>query len=165
MTSTLLWYVPGLPTTKRMSAISSLLNIAAFLSLTVGLEACQLGSMVDWPGQVKLKDVLVKLGDARGDVGALAGCVICIVSRWEMLWGGDRDRPPLLGVSAATKEQWTWKYTIITTIIIFLLSTLDMLYRSVTLNLNNMMSVCVPLDKGGGGGMILTGEYIEGWPK
>jgi len=84
--------------------------MAAFLSLTVGLEACQLGSTVDWPGHIKVKDVVVKLGDARGDVGALAGCVICIVSRCEMLWGGDKDRPPLLGVSAATKEESQWKY-------------------------------------------------------
>jgi hypothetical protein len=118
MTNTLMRYVPGLPTTKRMSAISSLLNIAAFLSLTVGLEACQLGSTVDWPGQVKLKDVLVKLGDASGDVGALAGCVICIASRCEMLWGGERDRPPLFGVSAVTKEQWQWKYIVLITVFI-----------------------------------------------
>jgi len=47
MTSNLMKCVPGLPTMKRISAISSLLNMAAFLSLTVGLEACQLGSTVD----------------------------------------------------------------------------------------------------------------------
>lgn len=33
-----------------MSAMSWLLNMAAFLSRMVGLVACQLGSRVAWPG-------------------------------------------------------------------------------------------------------------------
>ncbi|KAJ8874118.1 hypothetical protein PR048_024959, partial [Dryococelus australis] len=102
--------LPGLPTMKRMSAMSSLLNMAALRSRTVGLVACQLGSMVDWPGDTRLKVVLVAvdvaavallltlLGDARGEVGALAGCVICIASLCEMLCGG--DSPTLFSVSA-----------------------------------------------------------------
>lgn len=74
--STLFIYfiLPGLPTIKRISAINSLLNMAALRSRTVDLVACQLGSKVERLEQVRLKFVvLVKLGDARGDVGALAG--------------------------------------------------------------------------------------------
>lgn len=38
--------LPSLPTTNRMSAIKSLLNIAALRSRTVDLVACQFGSPV-----------------------------------------------------------------------------------------------------------------------
>lgn len=65
-------YVPGLPTIKWTSAISSLLNMAALRSRIVGLDACQLGSSVDCPPDIKLNDV-PKLGEASGEVGALAG--------------------------------------------------------------------------------------------
>lgn len=56
-------YLPGLPTINVISAISWLLNMAAFLSLTVGLVACQLGSRVAVPGG--------GAGDTVGDVAEL----------------------------------------------------------------------------------------------
>lgn len=63
-----------------MSAISSLLNMAAFLSLTLALLACQLGSIVLIPAgdvvRVKVVVEVAGLGDASGDTGAEAGCVI-----------------------------------------------------------------------------------------
>lgn len=106
-----LYTIPGLPTINRTSAISSLLNMAAFLSLTVDFVACQFGSSVDKLLHVRLKFVvLMKLGEASGDVGALAGCVICIASLWEMPWGGERDKPPLLIVSTETKLCQTYLY-------------------------------------------------------
>lgn len=40
------WDLPSLPTTKLMSDINSLLNIAALRSRTVGFVACQFGSPV-----------------------------------------------------------------------------------------------------------------------
>lgn len=85
---------PGDPTIKRMSAIRSLLNIAAFLSRTVGLEACQFGSRV--PGGPTGETQ----GLAGGEPGALAGCITCRLSLCETTWGGDRLRDPLLSVSA-----------------------------------------------------------------
>lgn len=101
-------YKPGLPTKNRMSAINSLLNMAAFRSRTVDLVACQFESSVVRLEHVRLKLlVVIKFGDANGDVGALAGCVICIVSRWEMLLGGDIDKPPLLSVSTRTYNIYT----------------------------------------------------------
>lgn len=91
-----------------MSAINSLLNMAAFRSRTVDLVACQFESSVVRLEHVRLKLlVVIKFGDANGDVGALAGCVICIVSRWEMLLGGDIDKPPLLSVSTRTYNIYT----------------------------------------------------------
>lgn len=91
-----------------MSAINSLLNMAAFRSRTVDLVACQFESSVVRLEHVRLKLlVVIKFGDANGDVGALAGCVICIVSRWDMLLGGDIDKPPLLSVSTRTYNIYT----------------------------------------------------------
>lgn len=91
-----------------MSAINSLLNMAAFRSRTVDLVACQFESSVVRLEHVRLKLlVVIKFGDANGDVGALAGCVICIVSRWEMLLGGDIDKPPLFSVSTRTYNIYT----------------------------------------------------------
>lgn len=77
-----------------MSAINSLLNIAAFRSLTVGFVACQLGSVVGsslslfrLPSESPdgdCKQNVVKFcapGDARGELGMLDGCVINRLSR------------------------------------------------------------------------------------
>lgn len=79
-----------------MSAINSLLNIAAFRSLTVGFVACQLGSVVgsfvSWlevmwftetaDGECKQNEVeLCPLGEPKGELGMLDGCVINILSR------------------------------------------------------------------------------------
>lgn len=87
---------PGLPTTNRTSAMSSLLNIAALRSRTVGLEACQLGSRV-LSGPIGLIH-----GLEGGDPGALAGCNIWRLSFWDTVCGGDKDKAPLLIVSAIT---------------------------------------------------------------
>lgn len=46
--------LPGGPTTKNMSAINSLLNMAAFRSLILILLACQFGSMVEALALLKL---------------------------------------------------------------------------------------------------------------
>lgn len=90
-----------------MSAISSLLNIAAFRSLTVGLVACQLGSVVgssfSWLVPMLLIDSAVgdckqnvlelcAPGDASGELGMLEGWVMSRLSRWlsnALLCGGD----------------------------------------------------------------------------
>lgn len=79
-----------------ISAISSLLNIAALRSLTVGFVACQLGSVVgSSPSWLELMlltdnadgdcrqndDELCPLGDAKGELGMLDGWVINIFSR------------------------------------------------------------------------------------
>jgi hypothetical protein len=79
---------PSHPTTNLMSAINSLLNIAAFLSLTVGLVACQLGSVVGSSpslfgltllGEIDEGDCKQKVvefcapGDASGELGMLDG--------------------------------------------------------------------------------------------
>ena len=82
--------------------MSWLLNMAAFRSLTEDFDACQFGSRVLWAGLFSVKaDVgeVAGFGEAKGDVGALAGCVICTDSLWETLFGGDTDKPPPLIVS------------------------------------------------------------------
>lgn len=75
---------PSLPTIKLMSAINSLLNIAAFRSRTVDFVACQFGSPVfmighKFPLDGIQNDVLrTAPGEANGDDGdddgALHGC-------------------------------------------------------------------------------------------
>lgn len=100
------------PTTKVTSAINWLLNIAAFRSLTVGLDACQFGStVVICPDMLvdrvlnafapePLPPLLAGLGDASGEVGALAGWVTTMWdSLWDMELGGDTDSPALFMVS------------------------------------------------------------------
>lgn len=73
-----------------ISAMSSLLNIAALRSLTEGLLACQLGSnVVCGFGLHKLKFVLVMPGLDNGELFADAGWVICVLSLCEILCGGD----------------------------------------------------------------------------
>lgn len=60
------------------------------------------------PATFKLNVVLVvdvRLGDARGEVGALAGCRICMASRCETLLGGVIENPPLLQLSAETERK------------------------------------------------------------
>ncbi len=71
-------YIPDGPTTKNTSAISSLLNIAAFRSLILVLAACQLGSRVEALALLKL----MGRGEAKGEVGVLleGGCVIWMTS-------------------------------------------------------------------------------------
>lgn len=95
------WVEPGLPTINRTSAIKSLLNMAAFLSRTVGLVACQFGSKV-------LPDV--PIGEIQGldggEPGALAGCITWRLSRCEITCGGDKLREPLFRVSAAMKKKF-----------------------------------------------------------
>lgn len=80
---------------NRTSAIRSLLNMAAFLSLTVGFVACQLGSRV-------LPEV--PMGEMQGldggEPGALAGCITWRLSRCEITCGGDKLSEPLFSVSA-----------------------------------------------------------------
>lgn len=73
------WTCPGGPTTNRTSAIRSLLNMRALRSRTVDLLACQLGSRVaDGPrGETHGLD--------GGVPGALTGCIICRLSRCEMM--------------------------------------------------------------------------------
>lgn len=78
------------------SAIKSLLNMAAFLSLTVGFVACQFGSKV--LPQVPIGEMQ---GLDGGEPGALAGCITCRLSRCEITCGGDKLREPLFKVSAA----------------------------------------------------------------
>lgn len=67
-----------------MSDMSSLLNMAALRSRTVGLVACQFGS------PVSIVNILFGMvndvehwdpGDVSGDDGILDGCVTCISSR------------------------------------------------------------------------------------
>lgn len=76
MNNTNVEHLPSLPTTKLMSDMSSLLNMAAFRSRTVGLVACQFGSPVS---MVKIvfgivNDVeLWAPGDVSGDDGMLDG--------------------------------------------------------------------------------------------
>lgn len=72
------------------------MNIAAFRSRTVGLDACQLGSKV-FSGPTGLLQ-----GLAGGEPGALAGCNICKLSFCDTVCGGDNERAPLLIVSAVT---------------------------------------------------------------
>lgn len=69
-------HVPSLPTMKLISDMSSLLNIAAFRSRTVGLVACQFGSPVSMVNIVFgiVNDVeLCAPGDVSGDDGMLDG--------------------------------------------------------------------------------------------
>lgn len=98
---------PSHPTRNLMSAINSLLNIAALRSRTVGFVACQLGSVVgssdSWLDAMLLIEAVdgdckqneaepCPLGDASGELGTLDGCVISILSRWlsnALLCGGD----------------------------------------------------------------------------
>lgn len=78
--------LPGGPTTKNMSAINSLLNMAAFLSLMLIFVACQFGSMVDALALLKLIGRCCWLSSGwvvNGDVGTLlleGGCVIWMMS-------------------------------------------------------------------------------------
>ena len=74
----------GGPTTKKTSAISSLLYMAALRSRMLVLVACQLGSSVDALALLKL---IGRLGVVSGDVGVLeppptpdGGCVIWMIS-------------------------------------------------------------------------------------
>lgn len=65
---------PSLPTIKLISAINSLLNIAAFRSRTVDFVACQFGSPVfiighEFPLDDIQNDVLSAPGEANGDEG------------------------------------------------------------------------------------------------
>lgn len=89
---------------KLISDMSSLLNMAAFRSRTVGLVACQFGSPVSMVNIVFgiVNDVeLWAPGDVNGDDGMLDGCVTCIVSRCicELLCGGDNSKWPLFNDS------------------------------------------------------------------
>lgn len=66
--------LPSLPTIKLISAINSLLNIAAFRSRTVDFVACQFGSPVfiighEFPLGGIQKEVLSAPGEASGDDG------------------------------------------------------------------------------------------------
>lgn len=101
------WDLPSLPTTKLMSDINSLLNIAALRSRTVGFVACQFGSPVSMAnklfGNWNDADAFWAPGDANGDDGALHGCVTWVVSRciWALLCGGDSSKWPLFNDSTA----------------------------------------------------------------
>lgn len=53
--------------------MSSLLNIAAFRSLMVGLKACQFGSFVELPLNGRLGDDTCITGVIAGDGGIEAG--------------------------------------------------------------------------------------------
>lgn len=89
--------------------------MAAFLSRTVGLDACQLGSAVFGTTNMLTGDVEVvvwtMLGEERGELGALAGWVICMLdSRWEIVWswldGTDKSgKFPFFRVSEGKKIQ------------------------------------------------------------
>lgn len=99
--------LPSLPTMKLISDISSLLNIAAFRSRTVGLVACQFGSPVSIANIVfgSVNDVeLCAPGDVNGDDGMLDGWVTCMFSRCicELLCGGDSNKWPLFNDSTET---------------------------------------------------------------
>ena len=80
--------LPGGPTTKNISAINSLLNMAAFRSLMLILLACQLGSIVEALALLKLIGLccccwLSSGWVISGDVGTLlfeGGCVIWMMS-------------------------------------------------------------------------------------
>lgn len=88
--------------------MSSLLNMAALRSRTVGLVACQFGSPVSMVNMVLfgiVNDVeLWAPGDVNGDDGMLDGCVTCIFSRCicELLCGGDNNKWPLFNDSTVT---------------------------------------------------------------
>lgn len=103
-------HLPSLPTMKLISDISSLLNMAAFRSRTVGLVACQFGSPVSMMNMALfgiVNDVeLWAPGDVNGDDGMLDGCVTCIFSRciWELLCGGDSNKWPLFRDSTAKRR-------------------------------------------------------------
>lgn len=75
---------PSMPTTKLISDISSLLNMAALRSRTVGFVACQFGSPVSMVnivfGMVNEMELCAP-GDVIGDDGILDGCVTCMSSR------------------------------------------------------------------------------------
>lgn len=101
------WDLPSLPTTKLMSDINSLLNIAALRSRTVGFVACQFGSPVSMANKLfgiwNDADAFWAPGDANGDDGALHGCVTWVVSRCicALLCGGDSSKWPLFNDSTA----------------------------------------------------------------
>lgn len=103
-------HLPSLPTMKLISDISSLLNMAAFRSRTVGLVACQFGSPVSMVNMALfgiVNDVeLWAPGDVNGDDGMLDGCVTCIFSRciWELLCGGDSNKWPLFRDSTVKRR-------------------------------------------------------------
>lgn len=101
--------------------------MAAFLSKTVDLVACQFGSAVsltfelDEPldGIEKEFEWLKGPGDASGEDGALTGCVICMLfvcccgccCCWPLdpaagLCGGDNKTPPLFKVSTGKEDVW-----------------------------------------------------------
>lgn len=98
-------HLPSQPTTKLMSDINSLLNIAALRSRTVDFVACQFGSPVSMVkilfGIVNDVEQLWAPGDVNGDDGMLDGCVTCKFSRciWELLCGGDNSKWPLFNDS------------------------------------------------------------------
>lgn len=70
-----------------------------YITLTVGLVACQLGSkvLIEPTGEMQGLD--------GGEPGALAGCITCKFSLWEMMCGGDKLSEPLLRVSATKKNR------------------------------------------------------------
>lgn len=105
------FFSPSHPTINLISAIKSLLNMAALRSRTVGFVACQFGSAVTSVVSMnecvllldvdcKQKDVELNApGEAKGELGMLEGCVISILSRCvsdELLCGGDISTPLLI---------------------------------------------------------------------